>query len=117
MFVIILSHFDNGVLCMLRELFLGFIRVHILHHASLSPVYGLELMEELESHGYHISPGTMYPILKKMEQSGLLVSEKVIVEGKIRKYYKITEEGHNVLLEARKKIRELAREVFEGESR
>ena len=100
---------------MLRDIFLGFTRVHILYHASLSPVYGLELMEELESHGYHVSPGTMYPILKKLEQSGLLVSEKVNVEGKIRKYYSITEEGSNVLLESKKKIRELAREVLEEE--
>lgn len=101
---------------MLRELFLGFIRVHILYHASLSPVYGLELMEELERHGYPVSPGTMYPILKKLEESGLIVSEKVNVEGKIRKYYKITEDGSNVLSEAREKVRELAREVLEGES-
>ena len=100
---------------MLREFFLGFIRVHILFHASVSPVYGLELIKELESHGYQISPGTIYPILKKMEQSGLLVSEKVIVEGKVRKYYRITGEGSNVLHESRKKIRELAREAFEGD--
>lgn len=112
----IISKTDIGVLYMLRELFLGFIRVHILYHASLNPIYGMELMAELDSHGYHVSPGTMYPILKKMEQTGLLVSENVIVAGKIRKYYKITEEGQNVLLEARKKIRELAREVIEGES-
>lgn len=100
---------------MQRELFLGFIRVHILYHASLSPVYGLELMEELERHGYPVSPGTMYPILGKLEQSGLLVSEKVNVEGKIRKYYSITEAGSKVLLEAKEKIRELAREVLEAE--
>lgn len=98
---------------MLRELFLGFIRVHILYHASLSPVYGLELIEELESHGYPISPGTMYPILNKMEQAGLLESEKVNVEGKVRKYYTITETGFDVLQEAKEKIKELAREVFE----
>lgn len=98
---------------MLRDIFLGFIRVHILYHASLSPVYGLELMEEIGSHGYHISPGTMYPILKKLEQDGLLISEKVNVEGKIRKYYSITDEGNIVLHESKKKIRELAREVLE----
>jgi len=98
---------------MLRDIFLGFIRVHILYHASLSPVYGLELMEELERHGYHVSPGTMYPILKKLEQSGLLISEPVNVDGKIRKYYRITEKGGSVLFESKKKIRELAREVLE----
>lgn len=101
---------------MLRELFLGFIRVHILYHASQSPVYGLELIKELESHGYPVSPGTMYPILSKLEQSGLIISEKVKVEGKIRKYYRITESGREVLLQAKEKIHELAREVLEGES-
>lgn len=98
---------------MQRELFLGFIRVHILYHASLNPVYGLELINELESHGYHVSPGTMYPILGKLEQNGLLVSEKINVDGKIRKYYHITEAGNEVLEEAKEKIRELAREVLE----
>lgn len=98
---------------MLRELFLGFIRVHILFHSSIKPVYGLELITELKNHGYHVSPGTMYPILNKMEQSGLLGSEKINVEGKIRKYYKITTEGNRVLIEAREKIRELAIEVLQ----
>ncbi|MCL5780757.1 MAG: PadR family transcriptional regulator [Firmicutes bacterium] len=98
---------------MLRELFLGFIRVHILYHASLNPVYGLELMEELARHGYPVGPGTMYPILNKLEENGLLVSEKINVEGKLRKYYRITEAGGEVLAEAKEKIRELAREVLE----
>ena len=97
---------------MIRELFLGFIRVHILYHASLGHVYGLELINELERHGYHVSPGTMYPILNKLEQSGLLVSEKVNVEGKIRKYYKITAVGNEILSDAKEKVRELAGEVL-----
>ena len=97
---------------MIRELFLGFIRVHILYHASLSQVYGLELINELERHGYHVSPGTMYPILNKLEQSGLLLSEKVNVEGKIRKYYKITAVGNEILTDAKEKVRELAGEIL-----
>lgn len=98
---------------MLRELFLGFIRVHILHHASLAPVYGLALIKELEEHGYHVSPGTMYPILNKLEQDNLLLSEKVNVEGKIRKYYRLTKEGQKTLGKAKEKIKELALEIFE----
>jgi len=98
---------------MFRELFLGFIRVHILYHASLGPVYGLDLIKELDGHGYHVSPGTMYPMLAKLEEGGLLVSEKINVEGKIRKYYKITDSGGTVLEEARAKVRELAREILE----
>lgn len=56
----------------------------------------------------------MYPILNKLEQSGLIMSEKVKVEGKIRKYYSITGTGSEVLREAKEKIRELAEEVLEG---
>jgi len=97
---------------MLREIFLGFIRVHILHHASLNPVYGLELIKELESHGYNVSPGTMYPILGKLEQNGLLSSTEMNVEGKIRKYYRITPAGNDVLKKAREKVRELAGEIL-----
>ena len=98
---------------MIRELFLGFIRVHILYHASVGRVYGLELINELEGHGYHVSPGTMYPILNKLEQTGLLISEKVNVEGKIRKYYKITANGTEILTDAKEKVRELAGEILQ----
>lgn len=98
---------------MLRELFLGFIRIHILYHASLQPVYGLELIRELKSHGYHIGPGTMYPVLSKLEQSGFLVSKKITVAGKVRKYYEITAAGTEVLKKAQAKIQELASEVLD----
>jgi len=51
---------ENSIL---HEFFLGFIKIHILYHASREPVYGLWLIEELERHGYRLSPGTLYPIL------------------------------------------------------
>ena len=41
---------------MLRDLSLGFIKLHILHHAGQEPVYGLWLIEEL-GHRYKLSPG------------------------------------------------------------
>ena len=45
----------------LRYLFLGFIRLHILYHAAKESICGVELMEELEHHGYDVGPGTLYP--------------------------------------------------------
>lgn len=97
---------------MKKELFAGFIRVHILHHASTEPVYGLWLISELESHGYRLSCGTLYPILHAMEKDGYMASEKKKVEGKIRKYYQITSEGRKALEEAKAKLRELVEEVL-----
>ncbi len=95
----------------LRKLFLGFIQVHILHHAKKKPVYGSYMIEELKSHGYEISPGTLYPIFHSLERSELLRVENQTVEGKVRKYYSITEKGENVLSEAKNKIKELTHEL------
>lgn len=97
----------------LRKLFLGFISIHILHHAKKEPIYGLWMIEELEYHGYTISAGTLYPILNGMEKDGLLVSSEENVEGKIRKYYRTTSRGDIVLKEARAKAYELFKEIKE----
>ncbi len=97
----------------LRKLFLGFIQIHILHHALQHPIYGVWMLEELREHGYDISTGTLYPILHSMERDGLLTKENKNVEGKIRKYYTATEKGKLVLSEARAKAYELFKEIKE----
>ena len=95
----------------LRKLFLGFIQIHILHHAKKEPFYGSWMMEELTHHGYKISSGTLYPILHGLEADGLLITEKRVVEGKARKYYRISPEGEEVLSKAKEKIAELTHEI------
>lgn len=97
----------------LRKLFLGFIHIHILHHAIEHPVYGAWMVEELQEHGYEISAGTLYPILHGMEKDGLLVRTNELVDGHIRKNYTTTERGRVVLKEARKKAYELFKEIKE----
>jgi hypothetical protein len=46
-----------------RDLYSGMIRLHVLHHATEGPIFGLGMVEELARHGYRISPGTLYPLL------------------------------------------------------
>lgn len=99
---------DNKVL---RKLFLGFIQIHILHHAKEEAIYGSWMLDELHEHGYEISAGTLYPILHSMEVDQLLKKENVNVNGKIRKYYQITAKGEDVLDEARAKAYELFKEI------
>ncbi|HLQ96714.1 MAG TPA: PadR family transcriptional regulator, partial [Pseudogracilibacillus sp.] len=84
---------DNKVL---RKLFLGFIQIHILHHAKEEAIYGSWMLEELHEHGYEMSAGTLYPILHNMGRDQLLIREDVNINGKIRKYYRITERGDHV---------------------
>lgn len=100
---------------MFRAFFLGFIKVHILHHAAQEPVYGLALIQELERHGYELSPGTLYPILHDLADEGYLEQEERVVEGRVRKYYTATDEGRRALAEVKEKIAELVEEVLEGE--
>lgn len=98
---------------MIRDFFLGFIRIHVLHHAAEKPVYGLWLIEELGRHGYALSPGTLYPILRDLADGRYLRLEKRLVEGRIRKYYRITARGRRALTSARTQIIELMGEVLE----
>ena len=93
----------------LRKLFLSFIQVHILGHGAQREFYGSWLIEHLKEHGYNMSPGTVYPILHKMEREGLLTVEERVVHSKVRKYYSNTPLGCEVLKEARNKARELVK--------
>lgn len=95
----------------LRKLFLGFIQIHILHHAKKEPFYGAWMMEELRHHGYEVSAGTLYPILHNLEKEVLLAVEKRLENGKIRKYYAITVKGEEVLEQAKAKINELTSDL------
>ena len=97
---------------MLKDFFLGFVKIHILYHASKEPIYGVEILQELARHGYRLSPGTLYPTLHRLEGEGYLSVHRKVVDGKIRKYYAITERGMEVLTEARDKIGELVEEVL-----
>lgn len=97
---------------MIRDFFLGFIKIHILYHAAEGPVYGAEMARELGRHGYNISPGTLYPTLHGLEGSGYLISEERVVAGRRRKYYLITPKGQEALEEARARIAELVHEVL-----
>lgn len=96
---------------MFRELMLGFVRVHILHHANMDAIYGTGISAELENHGYKLSWGTLYPLLHNLYLEGFLAREDRVVNGKVRKYYTITPLGRQALQEARLKALELVNEL------
>jgi DNA-binding PadR family transcriptional regulator len=101
---------------LLHDLYLGFIRIHILYHASNERVYGVALMGELARHGYQVGPGTLYPMLHALEEKGLLESEVEVVNGKRRRYYHITGYGVQALETARAHTIELIREINEEQA-
>jgi DNA-binding PadR family transcriptional regulator len=98
-----------------REILLGFWKVHILHHASEEPIHGQWVLTELRRHGYEISPGTLYPLLHRLERNGWLKCHKVRGGGpRARKDYRLTAAGQEALAEVRAQLEELYREVVVG---
>ena len=95
-----------------RDFYSGLIRLHILHHAVHEPIFGLGIIEELERHGYKLSPGTLYPILHSLERKGYLTSYEKRSGRQLRKFYRATPDGETALEDAKEKVRELFGELF-----
>ena len=100
-----------------REILLSFWKVHILHHADQGPVHGRWLMGELREHGYEISPGTLYPLLDRMERRGWLKSRREGVGARARRSYRLTPRGRQVLKLVREQVAELYEEVVKQAKR
>jgi PadR family transcriptional regulator, regulatory protein PadR len=95
-----------------QDFFGGSIRLHILHHAASGKVFGQGLMDELQHHGYRLSPGTLYPILHALERGGYLRSTPKQVAGKRRRVYVATSAGKNALTASRQRVMALFQEIL-----
>jgi DNA-binding PadR family transcriptional regulator len=97
-----------------REILLGFWKIHILHHAAEGPVYGQWIADELRRHGYNISPGTLYPLLRRMERHGWLrCDQRADAPANARKEYHLTPAGAGILQLIQAQVAELYKEVIE----
>jgi DNA-binding PadR family transcriptional regulator len=96
-----------------REWLSGFIRLHILHHATKEPLVGHWMIEELRRHGYRLSPGTLYPMLRGMEEKGYLRSVEKRSGRRFWREYRATASGRKALAAAKAKLRELFHELIE----
>jgi PadR family transcriptional regulator, regulatory protein PadR len=96
---------------LVRELLLGLWKIHILHHAGQGPVVGQWILRELREHGHEVSPGTLYPLLARMESSGWLRTEREGPGVRARRYYRLTGQGREMLERLRPFVRELCEEM------
>lgn len=96
-----------------REILLSLWKIHILHHADEGPIIGQWMLHELREHGYEVSPGTLYPLLKRMERHGWLRSQADPKAGpKAPRSYRLTAEGRKVLKLVLRQVKELRGEVL-----
>lgn len=98
----------------MHEFLRGAIRLHILHHTTKGRFHGAWLAAELGRHGYAISPGTLYPTLHRMEEEGLITSQREVMNGHAVRVYRATKAGRTSLDEGRRVLQELADELLDG---
>ena len=88
-----------------REIMKGSSDSLLLCLISQNPMYGYQIIKELasRSQGYFkFKEGTLYPALHRLEKEGLILGKwQTLPSGRQRRYYRLTEKGHRVLIEKR----------------
>lgn len=75
----------------------GVLELIVLHEISLGDQYGYELAQNIQ-HELSIADGTLYPMLRRLVQEGMLETYMGKTSGgPARKYYTITTDGKNHL--------------------
>lgn len=88
---------SNGLLDNLRlELRRGCLVLAVLAELRTEQ-YGYTLRKALSEHGMEIDEGTLYPLLRRLESQGLLVSEWREEDKRNKRFYRISREGKLVL--------------------
>ena len=77
----------------------------------------LALLKDSDSYLLPISESTLYPVLKRLQTSGYLETYDQPIDGRNRKYYKITPAGlrqHELYIGEWKSYKELIDKIFKG---
>ncbi len=73
--------------------------------------YGYSLREKLTRQGLEIHEGTLYPLLRRLEDQGFLESRWKVEGRRPRRYYRISREGRKVLARMKRDWQDLVRVV------
>lgn len=98
------------------ELKRGIFQIAVLSLLA-QPRYGYQIGRLLADHGLAVEEGTLYPLLRRMEEQGLLESWWVTEQARPRKYYRTTEDGRGslrALLEAWGRVDAALRRILEA---
>lgn len=76
----------------------GFLEYCVLAALRENDSYGYKIVKDVSQY-IEISESTLYPILKRLENSGYVTTHSTEHNGRLRKYYHITNEGKKHLQE------------------
>jgi len=87
------ENFEKLVKQIEQEMRRGFLVLGVLSKLD-KPQYGYSLLKELNDAGIEIAQETLYPLLRRLEQQGVVSSEwKVENDTRPRKYYLLNDKG------------------------
>lgn len=84
----------------------GLLDVCVLSAIKNEPSYGYKIIKDVKPY-VDISESTLYPILRRLETAALLTVESEEHNGRLRKYYKITDAGHARIASFREEWKEI----------
>lgn len=84
----------------------GTLEVCVLAALLNGDSYGYKIVKDLENI-MGISESTLYPILKRLESNGLVKTYSEEYNGRLRKFYTITDKGYQRILEYLNDFKEL----------
>lgn len=74
----------------------GLLDVCVLAAIKYKDSYGYQIIKDMKPY-MQISESTLYPILRRLEEGKMLTVYSVEHNGRLRKYYRITEKGQKRL--------------------
>ena len=94
----------------------GLLEICVLEVLRQEPSYGYRIVQDVSA-CIAISESTLYPILKRLEAAGCLSTYSQEHNGRMRKYYRITEAGLERIADFRGEWDEIKRvhDFIEGE--
>lgn len=90
-----MSEMNERLEKLIQELRRGTLTIAVLSQLS-EPQYGYSLVTMLDEIGIPVEPGTLYPLLRRLEKQGLLDSKWDTNESRPRKYYLMSDTGKEV---------------------
>ena len=84
----------------------GLLDVCVLSAIKNEPSYGYKIIKDINPY-VDISESTLYPILRRLESAALLTVESEEHNGRLRKYYRITDAGHARIASFREEWKEI----------
>ena len=105
-----MAPYDDILDHLIQELRRGSLVLLVLSHLQ-NRQYGYSLLQSLTDQGVSIEPGTLYPLMRRLEKQGLLDSQWDVESDRPRKYYLLSPDGSAVLVKLKQEWQQLVRQI------